>query len=144
MKNTLNVFGIIAFVAIIGFSSVGCASFGGSGGGGGGGGASNEARLTAVPAGNVPANLVGTWYDDARKRRGDFVFEITADGKIVQTGGVNTIYADETHLWLMHPQGGEISFTQVRGERTPYRISGNNLYLTMIVMGHTIETQYFR
>ena len=33
MKNTLKILGIIAFIAVIGFPIVGCASLGGGGGG---------------------------------------------------------------------------------------------------------------
>ena len=141
MKNTLKILGIIAFIVVIGFSIVGCASLGG---GGGGGSSSNEASLAAVPAGDVPANLVGRWYDDARKRRGDFAFEITADGKLIQDGGTNTLFADATHIWISVGNGIIASFDARTGEKTPYRLVGNSLFMTLTVMGYTVEMEYFR
>ena len=145
MKYTLKVFGIIAFIAVIGFSIAGCASLGGSGGGGGS--ASDEARLAAVPAGDVPANLVGRWFGDSRKRRGDFAFEITADGKFIDEDGdpQYPVHADATHIWFPHPIMGEAAFPagNERG-RTPYRLSGNTLTLPMTVMGMTMELEFFR
>jgi len=141
MKNTLKILGIIAFIAVIGFPIVGCASLGG---GGGGGNSSNEASLAAVPAGDVPANLVGRWYDDARKRRGDFVQEITADGKLIVDGGsISTLYADATHLWLSS-NGVTSSLDGSVGQKTPYRLVGNSLFMTITAMGMTMETELFR
>jgi len=145
MKNTFKILGIIAFIAVIGFSIVGCASFGGGGGSSSGSSSSNETSLAAVPAGDVPANLVGKWYDDAKKRKGDFVQEITADGKLILDGGdISTLYADATHLWISSAEGTISSLDGTIGQKTPYRLEGNSLFMTITAMGMTMETELFR
>ena len=143
MKNTIKMFGIIAIVAVIGFAMAGCATGGGSSGGGTS--AADEAKLAAVAPGDVPANLVGRWFSDERKRRGDFYFEITADGKVITEDDAFTIHADGTHLWMPHPTMGEVAFPSFsESGRTPYKLVGNTLNLTMNVMGHTMEMELFR
>ena len=138
MKAILRIAGIIAFVAVIGFAMVGCAT-------GGGKSAADDTKLADVAPGDVPANLVGRWFDDARKRSGDFEFEITADGKFRNDDGdAFTIHADETHLWLVDSTGAEMGFSQEQGQRNPYRISGNTLYITSTVMGMTVELELFK
>jgi len=57
MKNVLKFFGIIAILALIGFSVISCVS------------------LKPSPS-YVTPNVIGKWYNES----GDFVFEITADG----------------------------------------------------------------
>ncbi|MDR0301394.1 MAG: hypothetical protein LBI04_03670 [Treponema sp.] len=49
MKNTIKWFGIIALVAVIGFSMAACGDDNGGGGGGGGGGTSGKLTITGFP-----------------------------------------------------------------------------------------------
>jgi len=60
MKNVLKSFGIIVFVAVIGFSMVACDdnSGGGSGGGGGGGGGGGSGGITIM---NIPSEYNGKY-----------------------------------------------------------------------------------
>jgi hypothetical protein len=56
MKNTIKLFGIIAIVAVIGFTFAACGDGGGGGGGGGGGNNGGKLELTGVSA-----NDLQTW-----------------------------------------------------------------------------------
>ena len=57
MKNFVKYFGIIALVALIGFSMVACSDDGGGGGPGGGGGGGG--------GGGSSASIIGMWEDEA-------------------------------------------------------------------------------
>jgi len=62
MKNVLKVLGIIALVAVIGFSMVSCGDDDSGGGG------------------KVPTELVGKWYSDSGKT--NFVFQVYDNGGV--------------------------------------------------------------
>ena len=143
MKKILGFPVIIIITALVVFSLTSCLTLGGREENNRD--ISSQAHLAAVPPGNVPASIVAVWYDDARKRSGDFAHMITSDGKIIVYGGdASTLYANDTHIWLIHPQGGEMSWEHRRGERTAYRLAGNSMFITVTFMGQTGEIEFFR
>jgi hypothetical protein len=106
MKNLFKVFGIIALVAVIGFSFVACGGDDGGGGGGGGGGRSA---------------LIGKWY--AHQREEDhlpqyYMYWFQSNGKL----NVGTYYEFNYTA----------TATQVKttGDWANYTISGNVLTIT--------------
>jgi hypothetical protein len=114
MKSLYKLFGIIALIAVIGFSFAACGDGGGGGGGGGlGGGGSG---------------LVGKWYvtqetADARQEIA-LAYEFRANGKLIATSLMSDL--DLTYT----ASGGKLTMTIMgypTGDSADYSISGTEL-----------------
>ena len=115
MKNAIKLFGIIALVAVIGFSMTACGGDDDDGGGGGGGG--------KTP---TTADLVGTWeYSNAIGDFSSFTFSGTNS---VKFGGYwGGFSGTETGTYTLNEAAGTITFSDnvatLMGENKPYSIS---------------------
>jgi len=113
MKNTIKVFGIIALVAVIGFSMAACKDDdNGGGGGGGGGGVQND-----------PGDLAGTWT-----------------GNI---GGYNAIVTISGSGWIMTASNANFYdsgyFIRNGNTATLYLSSGTNNGTATIINSTTVR-----
>jgi len=133
MKNVFKVLGIIALVAVIGFSMAGCKndddSNGSSGGGGGGGGGAGSA-------------LVGKWYSTqtaANAGTGSATYEFSSDGKIFVGGNsVSSLSYTATANTITTTTSG-VSLGTIN-----YKIEGTKLTLTGAATSGLAAGDYFK
>jgi hypothetical protein len=117
MKNTLKLFGIIAFVTVIGFTMAAC----GDGDDGGGGGSSNT----------IPSELLGRWYSGTSVVSLTYTLDSTS---ITKTGGfrnevisVSKITNDNASTKDEYPSGYAIVVEGLTGgSGTTYNVFLNN------------------
>jgi uncharacterized repeat protein (TIGR02543 family) len=107
MKNLFKLFGIIAFVAVIGFSFAACSD------GGGGGGTSGSGTW-----GNPPAALVGTW-----------LMMETSPVLVINADGTGSNAGDPVTSWKVKRSELKMTYSGVESV-VKWNVSGNTLTLS--------------
>ena len=117
LKAILRIAGLVALVAIIGFSMVACGDDGGSGPGGGGGGGGGS--------GGGGSGLVGKWYttQGMADAGGTPTWEFTSDGRLLYAGSMKYTYTATSDTISLSVQGNFIGTYN-------YTISANVLTIT--------------
>ena len=116
MKNALKLFGIIALVAVIGFSMVACGGDD-NGGGGGGGGGSGSGGVFALT--DIPSEYNGKYvYGFQRLENGSYIYVSTTKPN---GSSLSTMYGNGCRI-----SNGKVNMPMWEGLSTYERYTGND------------------
>ena len=148
MKNFCKVLGIIALVAIIGFSMVACSDDdggpggpGGGGGGGSGGSGGGGGGGSGGGGGGGSSGLIGKWYvtqegaDNALAYQ--IGYEFKSNGTLIILDSLEVSYTATGNTITMIMEG-------IRSEPANYYISGTELTITASEMSGFATGTYYK